>query len=300
MGLISSLLNRRARRLPKAPRRASVERMEPRQMLAADVLLGSVYFEEATGDDSQPDLLQVSFVGGAAGTTLDRLVIDGDKLGDGLSTGDVFFDTEPGEPGSFKSVGLSVVESVGFQVTGVEVLDGGTAIAFTFEGFEAGEVLVFSVDVDEAQFVAGDTIDTNSLVEGAEFQRSILTGNFSAPGHVDLSVQALYFDAFDATFAAEESAAGAELSQLPDDAYQPGDDFTDRTAGAVARAAQIEYASLSGYVYHDRSDDGLRDAGEEAIGGVTLELIDASGQGTGVYATTDALGYYRFTDLEAG
>ena len=36
------------------------------------VVLGSVYFEEDTGDDSQPDTIQVSFNGGAAGTTLNR------------------------------------------------------------------------------------------------------------------------------------------------------------------------------------------------------------------------------------
>ena len=57
-------------------RRCQIEELEPRRLMAADVaphvLLGSVYFEEATGDDSQPDIIQVSFVGGAAGTTLNR------------------------------------------------------------------------------------------------------------------------------------------------------------------------------------------------------------------------------------
>ncbi|MEM1342788.1 MAG: hypothetical protein AAGF68_10725, partial [Pseudomonadota bacterium] len=64
-------------------RSAQVEHLEQRQLLAADVILGGVYFEEATGDDSQPDIIQVSFEGGAEGTVLNRIVIDGDKLSDG-------------------------------------------------------------------------------------------------------------------------------------------------------------------------------------------------------------------------
>ena len=89
VGILSSLgvLNfgkRRARRAKKqivsntlAPRRGrrfSVESLEERRLMAGDVapqvLLGSVYFEEATGDDSRPDVIQVTFEGGAAGTTL--------------------------------------------------------------------------------------------------------------------------------------------------------------------------------------------------------------------------------------
>ena len=148
--------------------------------VAPQVLLGSVYFEEATGDDSQPDMIQVSFDGGAAGTTLNRLVIDGDKLGDGLSTGDVFFDTADGGLGAFGDVGFSIVSTNGFTVNSVAVVDGGSQIVFTFSGFDAGEKLEFSLDADEAQFVGGGDVDTNSLVEGAEFQRSNMTGKFSA------------------------------------------------------------------------------------------------------------------------
>ena len=63
--------------VPRRGRRCSLESLEERRYMAADlappVVLGSVYFEEATGDDSQPDVIQVSFEGGAAGTTLNSL-----------------------------------------------------------------------------------------------------------------------------------------------------------------------------------------------------------------------------------
>src|SRR5262245_31009436 len=160
-------------------------------MMAADmpqVLLGSVYFEEATGDDSQPDVIEVSFVGGAAGTTMTRLTIDGDKHGNGLTEGDVFFDTAAGGLGVYDFAGLEIVSTAGFTITGIHVIDGGSQIIFDLAGFDAGEKLVFSVDADEAQFIEGDTVEANSLVEGAEFQRSIMTGEFKAVGYVDLTL----------------------------------------------------------------------------------------------------------------
>ncbi len=292
---------------PRRGRRCHLESLEPRRLMAGDlvpqVLLGSVYFEEATGDDSQPDVIQVSFEGGAAGTTLNRLVIDGDKLGDGLSSGDVFFDTEAGGLGAFGNVGFSVVSHDGFTVTSVAVVDGGTQIAFTFSGFDAGEKFAFSIDVDEAQFVNGSDIDTNALVEGAEFQRSIMTGTFSAPHFVDLTLDGQFRDAFDGNFAGAQTATGLTLD-LPNDAYSPTHDFVDRTAGAVAYEAQLPLATISGWVYHDRSDDGSFDRPvEEGIGGVTLELLK-DGVGTGVTTTTSTnpatLGYYEFIDLPPG
>ncbi|MEX0586296.1 MAG: SdrD B-like domain-containing protein, partial [Pirellulales bacterium] len=62
--------------------------------------------------------------------------------------------------------------------------------------------------------------------------------------------------------------------------------------------------SLSGIVFIDANDNGIRDAGEEGIGGVTLQLLNSSGQQTGRTATssTDAatLGHYVFNNLLPG
>ncbi|WP_425400228.1 SdrD B-like domain-containing protein [Aeoliella sp.] len=319
MGLLHRLFGPKTAQTIVAPRASSIGRstpvrghvevLEPRQLLAADglapeVLLGSVYFEEATGDDSQPDVIEVTFMGGAEGTTLNRLTIDGDKRLDGLTDGDIFFDTADGGYGAFKSVGLTVQEADGFVIDSISVADGGTQIVFTFSGFDAGESLKFSVDADELQFVdpAGDSV--NSLVEGAEFERSTMVGEFSVVGFVDLTLEGIYWDAFDGRRQTAESATGLELD-LPDDIYSTSHDYTDRTAGAVAHAAQIPLATLSGWVYHDRSDDGTFDRDtEEGIGGVTLELLDAAGNSTGITTVTSSepgqAGYYEFLNLEAG
>ena len=302
---------RKSKSAMRTSRRCQIESLEPRRLFATDVapqvLLGSVYFEEATGDDSQPDIIEVSFVGGAAGTKLDRLVINGDKREDGLTDGDIFFDTAAGGIGAFEYRGLSITSANGFTVDSVTVVDGGTQIVFTLSGFDAGEKLVFSVDADEAQYVGQDEaggVDANSLVEGAEFQRSIMTGIFSASGYVDLTLRGLYWDEFDDEFAAAFAATGQTLS-LHNDKYSPDHDYTDRTAGAVAHAPQLELATLSGWVYHDRSDDGnFNKSAEQGIGGVTLELVDATGRGTGITTTTSTdpskLGFYEFRNLTPG
>ena len=300
------LFGRPAKTLGPAPRSKNrqplMEQMEDRRLLAADVLLGSVYFEEATGDDSEADVIQVSFSGGPEGTTLDRLVISGDKDGGGLSVGDVFFDIETSLPGDFSSVPYSQISSEGFDVTSVSVSDGATDIVFTFDGFEAGEVLIFSIDVDEFQAInpLNGEPKYNALVEGGEFEFSSMTGDFSAPGFVDLTLSSLYFDFFDDDRDLAETATSLSLDQLPDDRFEEADNKIDRTAGAVAHAELLELARLSGYVYHDQSDDGIFDSNEDPIAGVTLELLDAAGQGTGITTVTDANGFYEFINLEAG
>jgi serine-aspartate repeat-containing protein C/D/E len=297
------------RRAVRNPRRCYVEELESRRLMAVSgavphVLLGSVYFEEATGDDSQPDIIQVSFTGGAAGTTLNRLTINGDKRQDGLADGDVFFDTAAGGLGAFQYDGMRIVSATGFTVNSATVTDGGSQIIFDLSGFDAGEKLVLSVDADEAQYVDGSNVDTNSLVEGAEFQRSTIVGQFTAPGYVDLTLTGTYFDVFDSRFATACSETGLTLD-LPNDAYSPTHDYTDRTAGAVVHAAQIPLATLSGWVYHDQNDDGIFAHGsEQGIGGVTLELLDAGGNPTGITTTTstnpETLGFYEFRNLYAG
>ncbi|MEX2316840.1 MAG: SdrD B-like domain-containing protein [Pirellulales bacterium] len=274
--------------------------------LAPEVLLGSVYFEEATGDDTQPDVIEVSFVGGAPGTTLNRLTINGDKKEDGLSEGDLVFDTAAGGLGAFHHGDLSIKSANGFSVNRVSYVDGGSQIVFDLTGFDAGEKLVFAVDADEAQFITAgppQTVDVNPLVEGAEFQRSILVGEFTAPGFVTLTMEETYWDAFDARFAAAETATGLTLG-LHKDAYDPSHDYSDRTAGAVVHQPQIPLATLSGWVYHDQSDDGqFNQSAEQGIGGVTLELI-ANGTPTGITTTTSnnpaTRGFYEFRDLFPG
>src|SRR5262249_1195060 len=144
----------------------------------------------------------------------------------------------------------------------------------------------FAVDADEAQYVDGSSVEANSLVEGQEFQRSHMIGQFSAVGYVDLTLSGQYWDAYDSNFTTAYNETGLTLN-LPNDRYTPEHDYTDRPAGAIAHKAQTPLASISGWVYHDRSDDGIfNTATEEGIGGVKVELLDANGNPTGITTLT--------------
>ena len=61
-------------------------------------------------------------------------------------------------------------------------------------------------------------------------------------------------------------------------------------------------ASLGDFVFEDKNGNGIQDAGEPGIAGVTVTLTGTTGNGTPVTltATTDANGKYVFTDLVPG
>ena len=58
-------------------------------------------------------------------------------------------------------------------------------------------------------------------------------------------------------------------------------------------------ALVSGYVYYDPNNNGLKEAGEAPIPGTTVILFDAGGTQL-AQTTTDATGFYKFTGLTAG
>ncbi len=76
---------------------------------------------------------------------------------------------------------------------------------------------------------------------------------------------------------------------------------TSRVALVNYNFCEIPPAEISGSVFVDTDNDGVRDAGEIGIGGVTIELLDRSGAGTGQTIVTSSspgsVGAYRFTGL---
>ncbi|EIJ43114.1 putative collagen-binding protein, partial [Beggiatoa alba B18LD] len=72
-----------------------------------------------------------------------------------------------------------------------------------------------------------------------------------------------------------------------------GDNATGYNFGEVLTS------SVSGYTYEDDDNDGVKDAGESAIAGVTITLTgtDDLGNAVSLSTTTDSNGYYEFTDL---
>jgi len=271
------------------------EQIEHRWLLSASpIQIGCVYFEDGIGTDTSGDLFEVTWSGGAEGTELTRLVIDTDKLGDGISPIDCFFDTAPGGLGVSGSAGVEIVANEGFEILAIEVEDGGTTLAFTFSGFDAGERLLFSVDVDEKGLYTD-----NPVAEGAEFEGSHLVATFAAPHYYDVTESDIFWDEYDGRLTSSGLA-------LPPDSYMPPGQKPrpDLTAGAFIGLKQTPLPiSISGTVFEDIDLDNRQDTGEPGIAGVKLglyQLVEGQYADTGMRTATDADGNYRFDTLLPG
>ncbi len=309
MGLFS-FLRRPARRVrgaarPNHPRRCRFEQMEPRELLAADFPLwvGAVYHEPGDGLDKAGNLFEVTFQGGAVESRLTRLVIDTDKLGTGrLDPGDAFFHTEE-EFGAFGWLPLSIVSADGFTVTSQFVENGGSELVLTFDGFTAGDKLVFQIDVDELQ---EDGV-VNAIVEGAEFEGSWFRALFTAPHYHDVEAEGQFFDLYDGHLAAaQQSLPEGQPLDLPPENYMPpsATPRTVFTAGAVFSVEQTPLPiTIAGTVFEDVNLDNARQPGEPGIAGVHLsleQLVNGDYVATGKTAITDGNGEYAFESVLPG
>ncbi len=280
-------------------RRATVEQMEHRLLFDADpIWLGGVYVESDIGHDDHGDLFYVSFKGGASGTQLTKLTILTDQNAAGLSVGDNIFDT--------LSSGLGADHAHGFQISKLQtanpnarvqarVDDASMSLVLTFENFQAGDLLVFSIDVDEIQHF--DPRETNlelinggldPITSGVEFQGSKLIGEFSAPHYESTSGTGTFINAYNTI------VDPAKLTIPRDD----DDGLRDRTAGTALQLKQVpKPISLAGTVYYDNDMDLTQDPQDVGLSGVRLELWKKEGTGyvnTGHRTTTDAQGNYKF------
>lgn len=219
---------------------AIMERMEPRMLMTADpIWVGGVYIEEDVGSDNHGDRFVVTFRGGAPGTQLNRLIIDGDLNTPGFGLGDLFFDTTDS--------GLGADHAFEFQVEQLRtanpnaavratVADGSTRLTLDFSNFQSGDVLVFSIDVDEAQAFDPNQRDLEILnsgfdpiTSGVEFQGSLLRAEFSAPHYEIANGQSTFLNRYDPLLA----PSNLELPADNDNGKR------DRSTGSAVQIQQI-------------------------------------------------------------
>ncbi len=277
------------------------EQMEPRRLLSADfapIQIGVVYFEDKSGDDATGEIIEITWLGGAPGTQLTELIIEGDKLGNGPDGGDAFFDTILGGAGASGAVELEILDQEGIDSVTVTLVDGGTTLALAFTGFDPGEKLVLTVDVDEHGYNPNYQEDgyggPNAFVEGKEFEGSILQATFEADHYETAEDQTIFLDEYDPIL------LGTGLDLPLDDYVPPGDAPRPiQTAGAVLALTQTpKPITIAGTVFEDLDLDNSQDAGEQGIAGVELSLLLLDGIGyvdTGLTTITDADGNYEFT-----
>jgi serine-aspartate repeat-containing protein C/D/E len=289
-------------------RRCAVESMEPRRLLAiAPINLGVTYIEEDTGADIHGDTFEVKFEGGAPLTQMTRLVIDTDQGESGYSVGDLLFDTEHSGYGADEAFPLTIVSKDGIGSVTWRVVDGGQKLEFDFVGFEAGDKLVFSIDVDEIQqFEPGQTVakvneGIDPIASGVEFQGSLARAEFAAPNYFDTASESTFRNVYDPLFAGTNLLRSAQNADgLPPDNWEGK---RDRSTGVVVPATQqIMPASLCGAVYVDLNQNGQRDTSEAGIASVTIRAIPVNTIADQTVRTlqTDVNGQFCFEDLIPG
>ena len=278
--------------------------MEDRRLLNADpIRVGVTYLETDSGSDLHGDRFEVLFEGGAPGTELTRLVIDGDKGVPGLSAGDLIFDTQEGGLGADHAFPLQIISSSGIDHVSWQVADGGTKLVFEFRGFHAGEKLVFTIDVDEVQDLDPAETDVQRINEGidpiasgVEFQGTRASATFQAPHYYDASATGEFRNQYDGLFTGSTLLISqGRADGLAQDDYEGQ---RDRSAGTMLSAQQQPRpVTISGRVFVDHNRNLQEESGEPGLPGVVLSLwqqVDGQWVFTGHTTTTDAAGDYRF------
>ena len=294
-------------------RRCHFEVMEQRRVLSADpVIAGVTYLEGDQGQDTTPDYFEVTFTGGADTTQLTQFTINGDQdLSGNLSDGDMFFDVGSEQPGTGGFHGFTFdTRSTGItasDIVGVSVSADGLQLTVDVKNFEAGDKLVFSIDVDEVERFRTDKIASGVEFEGSFFNTTFVDEhyNFNARtiNHVEPleggfnqnQQSGIFFDTYDGLLA-EAAKIGSGTLDLTGD-NENGE--ADRTAATIDAYDLVpKPITISGNVYHDENINCVHDGTEDGIGNVLINLQKFN-DSTNAYetvasTTTDSNGRYEF------
>ena len=297
-----------------------LEEVERREFLSASpyvapdpINVGIVYHEDyyeglgVNQGDKGGDTFIVAWNGGVDGTTLDRIIIDLNKDTDAPNSATIHFNIDgriPNRDGTYYDFDANLPENIGNGITvkSAAVSNDGKTLTIEFEGFTSDKKFYFKIDVDE---ISGEMIPTvDRLVTGNEMEGASVSGIFSTQNYEDSPFSFKMVD-----FYSDEMALNLGL---PPDAWYSYPDDHDNTAGALGtlNVQTPLCGSISGYVYEDVNNDGLKDPGEAGINGVWLELYFYN-ENTGRYETTglktqthnDVVrgdGYYFFNNIEGG
>ncbi|MDR2704528.1 MAG: hypothetical protein LBC02_02000 [Planctomycetaceae bacterium] len=290
-----------------------IEEMESRELLSATpyvapdpINVGIVYHEdyyEGLNNDEGDiggDTFIISWNGGAEGTTLDKVIIDLNKNPAFPNSSSVHFNIDgkiPNSDGTYYNfdAALDANDDNEIIVKSAVVSNDGKILTLEFDGFTADKNFYFKIDVDEISGEVQPTVDR--LVSGSEIEGSHFTGIFSAKDYENNEFNFKLLNYYD--------IADTNL-ELPPDAFYDTTDDHDNTAGAIGTLSVQKplSGSISGYVYEDVNNDGVKDADENGITDVWLELfiLNSGNQyiTTGQKVKTDATGFYCFENVEGG
>ena len=314
-------------------RRCRIEEFEQRELLSAnpflppDVIDFGVAFHDGYCKDyaespyehksqhTTEDTFYVAWNGGADGTKLTELVID---LSNAEAHGGLLFG-----PNTFRFLDDALIEKHEQNLIRVTLED--TLLRIEFLDAFDGNMFGFCVSV----YTPTTTDNIYHIVGGPLFHGATVDATFIAENFHDLTIREGFNEhystgnlAFDPeaptkpwipegdTCHPDEPTTWAGATTVDCQHDTPGDPGDPGKPGGPGKPDDPHRqkpltGSLSGYVYHDRNNDGQRDdLTEEGIPNVRLELWiwnDDSKQyeNTGRWTETNDTGFYFFDDVEA-
>jgi SdrD B-like protein/cadherin domain-containing protein len=190
---------------------------------------------------------------------------------------------------------------------GAILTDGDNEFEITYEGGDGNDVVLTyvvsnqppsiddqSFEVDENQTPVGTVVATDPDLPDDTLTYSIGGGPDGHLFTIDSATGAMSFLAA-ADFEMPLDANQDNLYEL-EVTVADGDAASDTASVTVS---VLNLASISGDVFVDVNENGLREVHEPGIDGVVIELLDASGNLVTTTTTSDG-GFYLFDDLEPG
>ena len=197
-----------------------------------------------------------------------------DQDGNGSQNG-----TEPGIDGV--EVQLWTADAAGNPVAQIATDITSAGGFYSFENLAPGDYIVAIADTQQ---VAGESLEGLGSTAGA-----------SAPNlNVDLNDSGDAAPGFASISAPVTLSAGAEPTG---EANEAG--WVDNDSNLTVDFGFVAGVEIGNLVWFDANNDGNVDAGEPAISGVTVRLLDANGAVVAT-AITDADGHYAFTGIAPG
>ncbi len=179
---------------------------------------------------------------------------------------------------------------------GVE-FEEGDDITFTYVVTNTGEVELSNIVVTDDNATPGDASDDFNPTPTMSGGYNI--GDTDQDGRLDVDETWIY--------TATSVAAGGQHTNIGTATATPVDENGEQIGPDVSDSDPANYfvaqpSSISGSVYVDKDDDGVRDSDESGIKGVEITLTgtDINGNAVTETTTTDSNGRYWFEDLQPG
>jgi len=180
------------------------------------------------------------------------------------------------------------------------MFEDGEPITFTYVVTNTGTAELSNVVVSDDNATPDDASDDFNPV--AVMSGGFNVGDTDGDNRLDVDEVWLYTASSVASVGQHTNIGTATATPVDESGEVIGDEVTDSDPANYFVAPDPEPARISGSVYVDANDDGIKDDGEAGISGVTIKLTgtDIYGDAVSLTTKTDSDGNYAFEDLLAG